>query len=88
MHTVKVKSLRAGGYSPARYDAPIGIRTMTYAVENVPDDVASGTVAREIAKVTLAHSLDDPKGWVYDWTEIGNMPRGTIINRYKQARAH
>ena len=83
MRTVKIKSMRAGGYCPTHPDTQPGPETMTYAITGVPVDVDAGQVSHQLQKVTLAHQLDDPAGWQYNWSEIADRRRGTIINLNK-----
>lgn len=87
MRTIKIKSMRGGGYCPANPEAKIGADTMIYAITGVPDDIGAAEVTRQVSKITLAHSLDDPRGWQYDWSELAGRRLGAIINRYKQQRA-
>jgi len=86
-NTVMIKSMRSGGYCPAHPAARAGATSMTYAITGVPADISASAVAQQMGKMVLAHSLDDPTGWRYDWVEIAGRRQGSIINRYKQQRA-
>lgn len=81
VRVVKVRSLRAGGYSLAAPGTEPGPETMTYAIASVPSTVSDAAVLQQMRKITFVHSLDSPRGWAYDWSELEGKPAGSIINR-------
>ncbi len=83
MHTVKIKIAANGGCRIAQPQANHGPKALTYAIFDVPDDVDAEAVRRKVSEIALAHSQDDPAGYEYFWSELENLKRGDIINRYR-----
>jgi len=78
----KLKIAAGGQLVPQNCAAFPGQENLTYAITGVPHDVPIGAVVRQANKCCLVGRSDDPKAWVYDWSEIASKPQGAIINHY------
>lgn len=84
MKTVKLRITSTGSLMLANPMAATGSKNLTYAIVNVPDDVAGSAVLRQASKICFAHAHDDDEAYSYDWSDICDKKAGEIINRYKK----
>lgn len=83
--TVNLKIAASGALLLAHPGAKPGPEHLIYAINNVPADVPPAQVARQVARVCLAHPHSDVDAWSYEWAELAHLPQGAIINRYRPA---
>lgn len=84
MRTVNLKIAAGGALLLAHPGAKPGPENLIYAINNVPADVPTGQVCRQVSRVCLVHPHDDVSAWTYDWAELTHLKPGAFINRYRQ----
>jgi hypothetical protein len=77
--TVKLRIDSNGGLFLAHPLSRVGFDHLTYAIDNVPADVAPGDVMRHVSKLGVWLPMAD--SWRIDWRLIAELPPGSMVTR-------